>query len=77
MADATEHKRSPEGWLEVEGETGKPHTVYCPRQEKDTPLIQCLMCKRYRSLAIDPSGQTIYLDCNHSGPDEPATAPGA
>lgn len=58
-----------DGMLEIEGQPGK-HTVHCPRKERDLPLHECLSCKRYHTLALDPSGEKMYLDCDWVGADE-------
>jgi hypothetical protein len=55
--------------LEIEGVRDEPHTVHCPRKDRDMPLRACLGCKRYHSLAIDPSGMHVYLDCDWVGAD--------
>lgn len=74
MGDDAQHPRSNEGWLEVEGEPGPSHTVHCPRTEKDMPLRHCLGCGRYHSLAIDPTGKHIYLDCDYCADEARPTA---
>ncbi len=61
--------RTREGMLEVVGEPGH-HTVHCPRKDRDLPLSECLKCKRYHTLALDPSGKQMYLDCDWTGADE-------
>lgn len=68
MGDGSE--REPHGWLEIEGAGQEPHTVHCPRRERDMPLRECLGCKRYHSLAIDPNGKHVYLDCDWVGADD-------
>jgi hypothetical protein len=62
-----------EGLLEVEGDGGDgvtTKTVYCPRKARHLPLHDCLDCPRYKTLAIDPSGKHVYLDCDWVGTDE-------
>lgn len=68
MGDGAE--REPHGWLEIEGEGREPHTVHCPRKDRDLPLRECLGCKRYHTLTLDPSGKHVYLDCDWVGADE-------
>jgi hypothetical protein len=55
-------------WLEVEDAPGGKKTVHCPRQAQDMPLHECLGCARYKTLALDPSGQHVYIDCDWAGP---------
>jgi len=57
-------------WLEVEGD-GADKSVYCPRRDRDMPLHECLGCKRYSSLALDPTGKHVYIDCDWEGPGDP------
>ena len=67
-----EHERGvPERWLEVTGGEGQDKTVHCPRRDRDMPLHSCLGCKRYSSLAIDPAGEHVYIDCQWDGPGDP------
>jgi len=68
MSDETKHDRTV--WLEVVGDGEAPHVVHCPRKERDVPLSECLGCKRYRSLALVPAGNHVYLDCDWVGADE-------
>jgi hypothetical protein len=63
--------RSTAEWLEVTGR-GEDRTVHCPRQDCDTPLHTCLGCPRYESLAMDPAGKHVYIDCHWEGPGSPA-----
>ena len=63
-------KAVPQRWLEVVGE-GEDKSIYCPRRDRDMPLQECLGCHRYSSLAIDPAGKHVYLDCEWEGPGEP------
>ncbi len=68
MGDGAEREKH--GWLEVVGEGAEPHTVSCPRKERDMPLRECLACKRYHSLALSPDGKHVYLDCDWVGADD-------
>jgi hypothetical protein len=61
----------PDRWLLVEGE-GQGKTVHCPRLDRGMPLHECFGCKRYASLAIDPAGKHVYLDCAWDDPDSGA-----
>ncbi len=61
---------SREHWLEVVGDGGNK-TVYCPHDDRDMPLSECLRCKRYESLALDPAGNHVYIDCQWDGPGDP------
>lgn len=63
----------PDRWLEVQGE-GEALAVHCPRRDRDMPLHECFGCKRYLSLALDPPGKHVYLDCAWDGPGDPAPA---
>lgn len=65
-----ESNRDKHGYLEIVGEGVEPHTIHCPRRERDMPLHECLGCKRYHSLALDPSGKHVYLDCDWVGADD-------
>lgn len=66
---------APVRWLEIEGGAGEPRTVSCPRQGRVMPLRECLGCKQYRSLAIDPAGAHVYIDCTWGKPEPDADAP--
>lgn len=57
-------------WLEVEG-AGGDRTVHCPRCDRDRPLHDCLECRRYQTLALDPSGKHVYVDCDWGGDAAP------
>lgn len=61
--------RERHGWLEIAGQGSEEHTVPCPRKG-DQPLAECLKCKRYHSLALDPAGKHVYLDCDWTGADD-------
>ncbi len=52
-----------EAWLEIEGGSGEPKTVKCPRREQGVPLHDCLSCARYVTLALGPTGRHVYIDC--------------
>jgi hypothetical protein len=73
MGDGDPRERH--GWLEIVGEAEEPHLVHCPRKERDMPLKECLGCKRYHSLAIDPTGKHVYLDCDWVGADDVLAPP--
>jgi hypothetical protein len=70
-----QHKGVPQRWLEVTGSEGQDKTIYCPRRAHDMSLHQCLSCPRYGSLAIDPTGKHVYIDCDWEGPGEPPPLP--
>ncbi|MFT3768764.1 MAG: hypothetical protein QM820_25235 [Minicystis sp.] len=65
-----ESRRDRHGWLAVEGQGQGAQVVRCPRKGHDVPLSGCLACKRYRSLALSPSGKDVYLDCDWVGADD-------
>ena len=67
---------TPDRWLEVTGEEGKPKAIHCPRRGRDMPLHECLGCARYDSLAIDPAGKHVYIDCAWDGTADPGEPPG-
>jgi hypothetical protein len=57
---------------------GEARAVHCPCRDRDMPLQQCLGCARYESLAIDPAGKHVYVDCEWDGPgDLPPLCDGA
>ena len=58
--------------LEVTGGAGEPKIVHCPRRAGDVPLHECLGCKRYSSLTLDPNGKHVFIDCGWEGPDDVA-----
>lgn len=66
----SDDQRERHGWLEVVGDTGEPRLVHCPRRDQDMPLQHCLGCQRYSSLALDPSGKHVYLDCDWTGAEQ-------
>jgi hypothetical protein len=72
MAD---ERHGPEGWLEIEGGEGEAKIVRCPRHDRDMPLAGCLACKRFASLAIDPAGKHVYIDCDSGGGAPPPGDP--
>ncbi|MGK4006477.1 hypothetical protein WMF31_27910 [Sorangium sp. So ce1036] len=53
-------------WLEIEGEGDEPRCVSCPRRAEAVDVRVCCACKRFTSLAIDPSGKHIYVVCEPS-----------
>lgn len=61
-------------WLEIEGGGAEPMQVCCPRREEGTDVRECVACPRYGTLAIHPSGKTIYVVCE---PFDDAPAEGA
>jgi hypothetical protein len=68
MAD--EKELTQRGYLEILGSGEEPHLIHCPRRGKDMPLEACLGCQRYSSLAIDGTGEHVYLDCDWTGQEQ-------
>jgi len=66
----TEEKISPQmDWLEVEGPQGTEHKhVHCPVQSCQVPIHECMGCKRFETMALDPSGKHVYVVCDVSVP---------
>jgi hypothetical protein len=48
--------------LEVEGGAGTPRSVVCPVCGR-VPLGDCFRCAAYETLAIDPSGRHVFIEC--------------
>jgi hypothetical protein len=58
--------RNCEHWVEIEyGE------VECPRKHRTATLHECMGCPRFESLAMDPAGKHVYVDCKWDGPEDP------
>lgn len=70
-------EHTPHRWLEVTGTQEEGKTVHCPRRGQDMPLHECLGCKRYTSLALDPTGKHVLLDCTWDAPPDAPDQGGA
>jgi hypothetical protein len=66
MEDDHQNRRR---WLEIEDAK-----VQCPLRQRAMPLHECAGCARFLSLALDPKGEHVYIDCNWDQPDEPLPA---